>query len=95
MATRRRRVLSAMANEGARLLGHRLVESPDEIDFAMVAAQAFPRWEGGPMFWADRRGVMILRRDLEQWAEEAPEIWGMAPVLAGLAGKGARFASLG
>ncbi|HRK42955.1 MAG TPA: 3-hydroxyacyl-CoA dehydrogenase, partial [Gemmobacter sp.] len=63
--------------------------------FAMVAAQAFPRWEGGPMFWADRRGVMILRRDLEQWAEEAPEIWGMAPVLADLAAKGARFSSLG
>ncbi len=89
------RVLSAMANEGARLLGHRMVESPDEIDFAMVAAQAFPRWEGGPMFWADRRGIMILRRDLEQWAEEAPEIWGMAPVLADLAAKGARFSSLG
>ena len=47
------------------------------------------------MFWADRRGVMILRRDLEQWAEEAPEIWGMAPVLADLAAKGARFSSLG
>ena len=89
------RVVSAMANEGARLLGHRLVDSPDEIYFAMVAAQAFPRWEGGPMFWADRRGVMILRRDLEQWAEEAPEIWGMAPVLADLAAKGARFSSLG
>ena len=89
------RVLSAMANEGARLLGHRLVESPDEIDFAMVAAQAFPRWEGGPMYWADRRGMLILRRDLEQWAEEAPEIWGLAPVLADLAAKGARFSSLG
>ncbi len=89
------RVLSAMANEGARLLGHGLIDSAAEIDFAMVSAQAFPRWEGGPMYWADRRGLLILRRDLEQWAEESPEIWGITPVLARLAGKGARFASLG
>lgn len=89
------RVLSAMANEGARVLGAAVVESPREIDFAVVAAQGFPRWEGGPMYWADRRGLLILRRDLELWAEEAPEIWGIAPMLADLAGRGGRFADLG
>ena len=89
------RVLSAMANEGARLLGAGIVENPAEIDFALVAGQGFPRWEGGPMYWADQRGLLILRRDLELWAPEAPEIWAIAPVLADLAARGARFRDLG
>lgn len=84
-----------MANEGARLLGAGIVESPAEIDFALVAGQGFPRWEGGPMYWADQRGLLILRRDLELWAPEAPEIWAIAPVLADLAARGARFRDLG
>lgn len=88
------RVLGAMANEAARLLGQGLVSHPSEIDYALVAGQSFPRWQGGPLFWADRRGLMILRRDLEAWAPEAPEIWGIAPLLADLAGKGARFSRL-
>ncbi|WP_151720444.1 enoyl-CoA hydratase-related protein [Gemmobacter serpentinus] len=97
-ATARRietRVLGAMANEAARLLGQGLVAEAAEIDFALVAGQGFPRWQGGPLFWADRRGLMILRRDLEAWGPEAPEIWGIAPLLAELAGRGDRFASLG
>ncbi|MEH7829219.1 enoyl-CoA hydratase-related protein [Gemmobacter denitrificans] len=88
------RVLAAMANEGARLLGTGLAMRPSDIDFAMVAGQGFPRHEGGPMHWADRRGVLILRRDLTDWAEEAPEIWAPAPLLQELAAKGARFADL-
>ena len=45
-----------------------LVDSPDEIDFAMVAAQAFPRWEGGPMFWADTQGLKNVRDKLAHYA---------------------------
>lgn len=88
------RVLAAMANEGAKLLGLGVVTRPAAIDFALIAAQGFPRHEGGPMFWADRRGLLILRRDLKAWEEEAPAIWGIAPVLASLAAQGARFARL-
>ncbi|WP_149142883.1 enoyl-CoA hydratase-related protein [Gemmobacter caeruleus] len=89
------RILAAMVNEGARLLGRGIVVSADEIDFALVTGAGFPRWQGGPMFWADRRGLMILRRDLEGWAEEAPDLWAIAPLLAELAGRGGRFADLG
>lgn len=88
------RVLSAMANEGARLLGKGLAARPSDIDLGAVLLHGFPRWEGGPMFWADRRGLMILRRDLRVWAEEAPDLWAPAPLLTEMASRGRPFADL-
>ena len=86
------RVLSAMANEGARLLERGIAQRASDIDFALVAGLGFPRWQGGPMFWADQRGLLILRRDLAEWGQEAPEIWAMAPLIADLAAQGGHFA---
>ncbi|GGW21220.1 hypothetical protein GCM10011452_00710 [Gemmobacter lanyuensis] len=88
------RVLSAMANEGARILGAGLLRCPAEVDFALIAGQGFPRGQGGVMHWADRRGLLILRRDLQEWQEEAPEIWGLAPLISDLVATGRRLADL-
>jgi 3-hydroxyacyl-CoA dehydrogenase len=86
------RVLGAMANEGARLLGGGLVARPSDVDFALLAGSGFARWQGGPMFWADRRGPILLRHDLERWAEERPDLWSPAPLIAELGARGGHFA---
>ncbi|MDR0809796.1 MAG: hypothetical protein LBE86_11850, partial [Gemmobacter sp.] len=88
------RVLAAMANEGARLVGQGVALRPSDVDHAMIASHSVPRWLGGPMHWADRRGLMILRRDLTFWAEEAPGLWAPAPLLLDLAATGGHFADL-
>jgi 3-hydroxyacyl-CoA dehydrogenase len=85
------RVLGAMANEGARLLGGGLVARPSDVDFALLAGSGFARWQGGPMFWADRRGPILLRHDLERWAEERPDLWSPAPLIAELGARGGHF----
>jgi len=41
---------------------------------------------------ADQRGVMILRRDLKRWGEEA-EVWQPVPALDALVSVGRGFAA--
>jgi 3-hydroxyacyl-CoA dehydrogenase len=88
------RCLSAMAVEGARLLARGIAARPSDVDFALVMGAGFPRHLGGPMFWADQRGMLILRRDLALWAAEAPAIWGMPPLMDQLLAKGDKFVTL-
>lgn len=88
------RVLAAMANAGARLVGQGAVLRPSDIDMAVILGHGFPRWQGGPMFWADRCGLLVLRRDLRAWADEAPEIWGVAPLIDALISLGRGFDAL-
>ncbi len=87
-------VLAAMANEGSRLLGRGMALRPSDIDFALVAGYGFPRWEGGPMHWADQRGLMVLRKDLRAWASEGPELWTPAPLFDSLISDGRKLADL-
>lgn len=67
--------LAAMANQGARLLSEGVARRPSDIDAVAVLSGIFPRWQGGPMFQADRRGLLVLRADLRHRAETAPQIY--------------------
>jgi 3-hydroxyacyl-CoA dehydrogenase len=80
----RLRCLSAMANEGARVLDEGLALRPSDIDAAMVAGYGFPRWEAGPMAWAAERGLLVLRADLRRFAAQAPGFWAVAPLIDAL-----------
>ena len=87
------RWLGALANEGFRLLDQGIARRPSDIDLVLVAGHGFPRWQGGPMHQADRRGLMALRADLRLWAGDDP-IWTPAPMLDRLIRDGARLGSL-
>lgn len=87
------RWLAALANEGARLVDEGMVSRPSDIDHLMVSAMEFPRWRGGPMHQADRRGLMVLRADLRAWGAEAA-LWSPAPLIDRLIRDGRDFASL-
>ena len=87
------RWLAALANEGARLLDEGIARRPSDIDHLMIAGHHFPRWQGGPMHQADRRGLMVLRHDLRTWGAEAT-LWSPAPMIDRLIREGQTFASL-
>ena len=70
-----RRCVLAMANEGARLLDEGIALRPSDIDVAAVHGLAFPRWKGGPMKWADRRGLIRVKGELEKLAPEDRHLW--------------------
>lgn len=50
-------ILAAMANEGAKILEEGIAQRASDIDVTYVYGYGFPKHEGGPMFWAQRKGL--------------------------------------
>jgi 3-hydroxyacyl-CoA dehydrogenase len=59
------RSLLSMVNEAALLLQERVAQRATDIDVVMVNGYGFPRWEGGPIYWARERGEDRLKADLD------------------------------
>ncbi len=85
------RWLGALANEGLRQVGAGVALRPTDVDHCLIAGQGFPRWRGGAMYQAHRRGLMVLRHDLRRWADE-DAVWTPAPYLDQLISEGRRLA---
>ncbi len=63
-STIQRRALLAMVNEAALLLVEGVASRASDIDVVLVQGYGFPRWEGGPVFWARQQGRQTLDTDL-------------------------------
>lgn len=66
-----RRALLAMVNEAALLLAGGVASRASDIDVVLVQGYGFPRWEGGPVFWARQQDRATLEKDLQALAREA------------------------
>lgn len=75
------RVLSAAANEGARILGDGVAERAGDIDVVYAYGYGFPRWRGGPMFWAQARGLDHVLAYVERMHAAEGVLWTPAPLL--------------
>jgi 3-hydroxyacyl-CoA dehydrogenase len=67
----RRRALLAMVNEAALLFAEGVAARASDIDVVLVQGYGFPRWEGGPVFWARQQDRATLTHDLQALAREA------------------------
>ncbi len=86
--------MAALMNEGGKILSEQAVQRPSDIDAAALLTGLFPRWEGGPMYQADRMGLMAVRADLRRRAEASPQVFAPAPIFDRLIGDGKRFEDL-
>ncbi|MDZ4175435.1 MAG: 3-hydroxyacyl-CoA dehydrogenase NAD-binding domain-containing protein, partial [Hydrogenophaga sp.] len=68
-----RRALLAMVNEAALLLAEGVAHRASDIDVVLVQGYGFPRWEGGPLFWARHQDRTLLEQDLKRLAAEASQ----------------------
>ena len=66
-----RRALAAIVNEAARLVGEGVAGRASDVDVVLVHGYGFPRWVGGPVHWASRRGSEALGRDLDELAAKS------------------------
>jgi len=88
----RERLLYAMVNEGAKILGEGVAPRPHEIDIAMVNGLGWPAYSGGPMFWADQIGLEKVLATIERFrAAHGDAYWTPAPLLVRYAGEGRGF----
>ncbi|MDD2919660.1 3-hydroxyacyl-CoA dehydrogenase NAD-binding domain-containing protein [Rhodoferax sp.] len=66
-----RRAMLAMVNEAALLLQEGIASRASDIDVVLVQGYGFPRWEGGPVFWARQQERVAMERDLQTLAAES------------------------
>ena len=88
------RLIYALINEGAKVLGEGLVLRASDIDVIYTNGYGFPAWRGGPMFYADRVGLKTIHDRVRHFHREFGERWEPAPLLTRLAAEGRTFREL-
>jgi 3-hydroxyacyl-CoA dehydrogenase len=83
------RYMTAMANESARVVEDGIALRPIDVD----AVKLFGH-EGGPLAWADRRGLAVVLADTARLADTDPHFWRQPALMRALAERDADFASL-
>jgi 3-hydroxyacyl-CoA dehydrogenase len=78
-------VLTAMANEGLKIVGEGIALRSSDVDVVYVHGYGFPRHRGGPMFWAAQRGWKQVRETVEHYHASQGALWKPAPMLSELA----------
>lgn len=58
-------ILLPMVNEGAKILQEGIALRASDVDLVKVHGYGFPRWLGGPMHWAERRGLAAVTAKLD------------------------------
>ena len=79
------RCLYPLVNEGARILEEGLALRASDIDIVWTYGYGFPRYRGGPMFWADLVGLKKIYQTMQQLYDEHGDWLEPSPLLAELA----------
>jgi 3-hydroxyacyl-CoA dehydrogenase len=90
------RLMLAMVNEGAKILDAHVAQCASDIDVVYVTGYGFPRWRGGPMFYADQRGLRDVLASIRR-LQRGPDyqnraaVWQPAALLERLAAQDGSF----
>ncbi len=82
------RITTALANEGARVLDEGFASRPGDIDVIYCYGFGFPRYRGGPMFYAETIGLGTVLTRVHEYRDRFGDYWRPAPLLERLVGAG-------
>lgn len=83
------RCMLALVNEGARILSDGIAKRAADIDVVWCLGYGYPRFRGGPMFYADTLGTTrVVERIRALAAVHGERYWAPAPLLEELARDG-------
>jgi 3-hydroxyacyl-CoA dehydrogenase len=88
------RVVTAMVNEGAKILGEGIAARPADIDLVLVHGYGFPNWRGGPMHHADALGLKQVLAVAQNTGSRDGRGFEVAPLLVELAAGQRNFSTL-
>lgn len=88
------RFMTAMVSEATRVLEDGIALGPIDIDATYLFGYGFPRFQGGPLHYADTVGAAELVRRIETYAKEDPCYWQVPELLGRMARAGTTFASM-
>jgi 3-hydroxyacyl-CoA dehydrogenase len=87
------RCVLSLINIGAQILAEGLAYRAADIDVVWTAGYGFPRWRGGPMFYADALGIDRVVAQIEALAATGGgDSWRVSPLLRQLAAARRTFA---
>jgi 3-hydroxyacyl-CoA dehydrogenase len=87
------RCLYPLLNEGLRVLGEGVALRASDIDVVWAAGYGFPRYRGGPMFYAETVGLEVLLAGMRKYQDIfGPIHWQPAPLLVELVERGLTIA---
>jgi 3-hydroxyacyl-CoA dehydrogenase len=87
------RCLYPLLNEGIRILEEGVAVRASDVDVVWTAGYGFPRYRGGPMFYADTIGLKTLLEGILKYREQfGPMHWQPAPLLEKLVKEGRTLA---
>jgi len=85
------RITTALANEGARVLEDGFATRAGDIDVVYVYGFGFPRYRGGPMFYAETVGLPAVLARVTEYRARFGDYWEPAPLLERLVKEGRGF----
>lgn len=85
------RIMTALANEGARVLEEGYATRASDIDAVYCYGFGYPRHVGGPMFYADTVGLPKVLDRVKQYRGQFGDHWKPAALLEKLAAEGKGF----
>jgi 3-hydroxyacyl-CoA dehydrogenase len=88
------RLVYALVNEGAHILEEGIASKASDIDMVYLTGYGFPLWRGGPMCYADQKGLFNVVQAMKRFGQnplDDAKFWQPAPLLARLAAEGKSF----
>ena len=85
------RCVYALVNTGAKILEEGIALRASDIDIVYVYGYAFPRYRGGPMFYADTVGLDQVFESVQRFHAQHGEFWTPSSLLERLAKEGGTF----
>ncbi len=85
------RCIYALVNEGAEILEEGIAMRASDIDVVYIYGYGFPRFRGGPMFYADTVGLDRVLASVKGFHATHGEFWKPAALLEKLAAEGKKF----
>jgi 3-hydroxyacyl-CoA dehydrogenase len=85
------RIMTALANEGARVLEEGYATRASDIDAVYCYGFGYPRHVGGPMFYADAVGLPTVLARVKQYRDSFGDYWKPAALLERLVAEGQNF----
>ena len=88
------RLVYALVNEAAHILEEGIASKASDIDMVYLTGYGFPLWRGGPLCYADSRGLFNVVHTMKRFAANPHDdaaFWQPAPLLARLAAEGKTF----
>jgi 3-hydroxyacyl-CoA dehydrogenase len=87
------RIMTALANEGAKVLEEGFAIRASDIDVVYVNGFGFPRHRGGPMFYADSVGLPTVLARVHEYRRQFGDYWQPSALLETLVSEGRGFHS--